>query len=160
MSEQYPGAEPLVDDRHELFCHEYLIDLSIKNAAARAGFSERSARQHGWVVFNRPEVKERIAFLREERNRELGLDSYYVLKNLKSIAERCMQAEAVVDREGSPIVQVDEEGNLAAIYKFEHSGANKALELIGKHIGMFVEQKKINVEVDLMSELIDELSEE
>jgi len=141
MSEQYPGAEPLVDDRHELFCHEYLIDLSIKNAAARAGFSERSARQHGWVVFNRPEVKERIAFLREERNRELGLDSYYVLKNLKSIAERCMQAEEVM---------ID--GEPSGEFKFEHSGANKALELIGKHIGMFVEQKKISVEVDLMSE--------
>ncbi|WP_286934878.1 terminase small subunit [Acinetobacter sp. UBA6571] len=126
MSEQYPGADPLVDDRHELFCHEYLIDLSIKNAAARAGFSERSARQHGWVVFNRPEVKERIAFLREERNRELGLDSYYVLKNLKSIAERCMQAEEVM---------ID--GEPSGEFKFEHSGANKALELIGKHIGMF-----------------------
>jgi phage terminase small subunit len=137
MSEQYPGAEPLVDDRHELFCHEYLIDLSIKNAAARAGFSERSARQHGWVVFNRPEVKERIAFLREERNRELGLDSYYVLKNLKSVVERCMQAEEVLDREGNPVWIQGPDGEYAPQYKFDQAGANKSLELIGKHIGMF-----------------------
>ncbi|MGK9155428.1 terminase small subunit [Acinetobacter radioresistens] len=86
MSEQYPGAEPLVDDRHELFCHEYLIDLSIKNAAARAGFSERSARQHGWVVFNRPEVKERIAYLKKERAEALNIEQVDVLSRLWGIA--------------------------------------------------------------------------
>jgi|GEM_PF-522383 len=85
MSEQYPGAEPLVDDRHELFCHEYLIDLSIKNAAARAGFSERSARQHGWVVFNRPEVQERIKYLNSSRLGRIAIDADYVLRRLIEI---------------------------------------------------------------------------
>lgn len=154
------GAEPLDNDQHERFCQEYLKDLNKKQSAIRAGFSPTSACQHGFVVFNRPEVKARIDFLKNERNEELGLDAYYVLKNLKSIAERCMQGEQVVDGDGSPVFIQTPDGEYAALYKFEHAGANKALEMIGKHIGMFVEQKKINVEVDLISELIDEISSE
>jgi len=85
MSEQYPGAEPLKEDRHELFCHEYLIDLNIKCAAVRAGFSETSARQHGWVVFNRPEVQERIKYLNSSRLGRIAIDADYVLRRLIEI---------------------------------------------------------------------------
>ena len=136
------GAEPLDNDQHERFCQEYLKDLNKKQSAIRAGFSSTSACQHGFVVFNRPEVKARIDFLKNERNEELGLDAYYVLKNLKSIAERCMQAEPVTDQEGNPICVVGPDGQLQPAYVFKEQGALKANELIGKHIGMFNDKVK------------------
>ena len=157
---EHAGANSLKDDRHELFCQEYLKDLNITQAGIRAGYSTKSAKQHCSKLFAKPEIQERIACLKEIRMNELGLDAYYVLKNLKSIAERCMQGEQVTDREGEPVFVQGPDEKYAALYKFDSQGAIKANELIGKHIGMFVEQKKINVEVDLMSELIDELSEE
>ena len=73
---------------------------------------------------------------------ELGLDTFYVLKNLKSVAERCMQAEEVLDREGNPVFIQGPDGEYAPQYKFDQAGATKSLELIGKHVGMFNDKVK------------------
>lgn len=37
----------------------------------------------------------------------------------------------------------DSKGNGTGIYVFDSKGANRSLELIGKHLGMFVEKKEI-----------------
>jgi phage terminase small subunit len=36
---EHTGANSLKDDRHELFCQEYLKDLNITQAGIRAGYS-------------------------------------------------------------------------------------------------------------------------
>ena len=149
------GSEPLDNIDHEEFCHQYIRTRNVAESGRLVGWK---SRQNAHIVYKMSVVQERIAYLKQELFDELGLDDYYVLKNLKSIAERCMQAEAVTDREGEPVLVEDVEGELKPVYRFDAQGAIKANELIGKHIGMFVEQKKINVEVDLMSELIDEIS--
>ncbi|RYL25100.1 terminase small subunit [Acinetobacter piscicola] len=80
------GAEPLDNDQHERFCQEYLKDLNKKQSAIRAGFSPTSACQHGFVVFNRPEVKARIDFLKSERAKELHIEQVDVLARLWAVA--------------------------------------------------------------------------
>lgn len=85
----------------------------------------------------------RFNYLKKELLEELGLDTYYVLSGLKSIAERCMQGEQVTDREGAPVFIQGPDEQYSALYKFEHAGANKALELIGKHVGMFGDKLEI-----------------
>jgi hypothetical protein len=60
------------------------------------------------------------------------LSKSWVLEKLRSNAERAMQAEPVLDREGHP----------TGVYKYDGSVANRALELIGKELGMFVERKE------------------
>ena len=65
------------------------------------------------------------------------VDADYVVKGLLAVHERCMQQEAVMVREGGQMVESGE-------FKFEHSGANKSLELLGKHLGLFVEKKEIS----------------
>jgi phage terminase small subunit len=57
----------------------------------------------------------------------------WVIENLKQVAERCMQAEPVMIREGNEWVESGE-------YQFAHAGANRSLELIGKYLGMFTEK--------------------
>ncbi|ELW85170.1 MULTISPECIES: terminase small subunit [Acinetobacter] len=111
------GSEPLKNKQHELFCHEYLIDLNITKSAIRAKFSEKSARQYGWVVFSRPEVQERIDFLKSQHIKELGIDAFYILKNLKSIAEWCMQTEQILDKDGMPVFICSGDDEYAAAYK-------------------------------------------
>lgn len=61
---------------------------------------------------------------------KVGITQEWVLTRLKENADRAMQAEPVVDREG----------NRTGEYRYEGSVANRALELIGKHHGMFVER--------------------
>ena len=44
MSDE-PGSQPLKNAKKELFCQEYLIDLNGTQAAIRATYSPRTAKQ-------------------------------------------------------------------------------------------------------------------
>jgi len=62
-----------------------------------------------------------------------------VLSSLHKVAERCLQEVPVTeyDHDEKGMVETGE-------FKFEHTGANKSLELLGKHLGLFVERKEIS----------------
>ncbi|WP_081409403.1 terminase small subunit [Acinetobacter sp. Root1280] len=134
------GSEPLANQQHENLAQAYVETASKKKAGEKAGYTDKS---NAFRAILRPDVQERIKFLQEERAEELGIDAYYVLKNLKSIAERCMQGEPVTDRDGSPVFIQGPDEEYSALYKFDQAGANKSLEMIGKHLGMFKEEVKL-----------------
>ena len=110
--------------KQELFCYEYLKDLNAAAAAVRAGYSEKTAKEIGCENLTKPNITDFITKLKAERIEEVKIDAQWVLRQAVKVHERCMQAEPVTDRDGAPIGE----------YKFEHSGANKALEIIGKHV--------------------------
>lgn len=74
---------------------------------------------------------------KKERIEETKLDANYVLLNLQKVAERCMQAVPVMEKIDGEWVETGE-------FRFDSSGANKALELIGKHNKMFTEVVEVN----------------
>ncbi|RZH03879.1 hypothetical protein [Acinetobacter pittii] len=117
MEEQIKGAEPLEDERHEKFCQEYIANpkLRISEAGEAAGYEHR---QNAWTVYKRQDVQDRIAYLNLERMADLRVDQYLVIRNLRDIAEQAMA-----------------EG--------EFSAANKANELLGKHMNMFNEKVEL-----------------
>jgi len=84
------------------------------------------------------EVQARIgelkAHVRKVAEEEFKIDAAWVLKSAKRIFDRCMQDEPVYDRSGERVFVETPEGEAAAAYTFEHAGANKALDTIGKHI--------------------------
>ncbi|NUG10177.1 terminase small subunit [Acinetobacter seifertii] len=133
MEEQIKGAEPLEDERHEKFCQELLANpkFSIAEAGMAAGYKHR---QNAWDVYNRPEVKERIARLQEERMIDLRLDQHYVVKNLKNIIDRALELD-------------------------ELTPAIRANELLGKHMNMFTDkvQHEHSGKVDLRNVPDDDL---
>ena len=133
------GSLPLDNEQHERLAQGYFETANKKIAGERAGYTDKS---NAWRAIHREDVQARIKFLQDERAEELGLDAYYVLRNLKSIAERCMQGEPVTDRDGAPVFVQGGDGEYAALYKFDAPGATKAVELIGKHIGMFNDKVK------------------
>ncbi|MCZ3306458.1 terminase small subunit [Acinetobacter baumannii] len=117
MEEQIKGAEPLENERHEKFCQEYIANpkLRISEAGLAAGYEKR---QNAWDVFKRQDVQDRIAYLNLERMADLRVDQYMVIKNLRDIAEQAMAER-------------------------EFSAANKANELLGKHMNMFNEKVEL-----------------
>src|SRR5262249_1246754 len=108
-------------------------------AARTAGFSERTAKEQGSRLSTRPDIKARIEELRprfvERVAATTTLTKAYVLEKLHENMKRALQAEPVYDSSGKPIGE----------YRYEGSIANRALELIGKELGMFIEQKKIQL---------------
>lgn len=115
--------------RQSRFVDEYLIDLNATQAAIRAGYSEKTARQQAARLLSNVNVQESIKNGRDsakDRN-ERTMDD--VLADLRAVAQDAMQK--VPDRDG----------NLAMI---NHNAAIKAIELEGKHYGGFVNRQDIS----------------
>lgn len=110
--------------KQDRFCHEYTIDLNATQSAIRAGYSEKSARKIGCELLTKPDIQAKIAEFNHERCKTTKIDALWVLTQAVKVHERCMQEEQVTDRDGATTGE----------FKFEHSGANKALEIIGKHV--------------------------
>ena len=119
--------------KQEAFCEEYMIDLNATQAAIRAGYSEQTARQIGTENLAKPAIADKIAELKAERAARVLVDADYVIKGLLEVHQRCMQKEPVMER-------VDGQQQESGEFKFEHSGANKSLELLGKHLGIFTDR--------------------
>ena len=138
-------------DKQEAFCLEYLKDLNATQAAIRAGYSESTARNIACENLTKPNISERVAELMKQRTESTKIDAEWVLKSAKKVYDRCMQNEAVNDENGD-----------TGVYKFEHSGANKALEIIGKHVDVqafLTKQETKVVLTDDFDSLIGDASE-
>jgi phage terminase small subunit len=93
----------------------------------------------------RPDIEQAIQRARDEAAKAAELNAEWVLTRLKKVAERCLQEEAVLDREGNPTGE----------FRFDASGAAKALELIGKTHAMFVDRLKVSEESELPDDELD-----
>lgn len=131
-------------DKQQRFIDEYLVDLNATQAAIRAGYSERTAYSQGQRLLKNVEVSARIEELKKTRADRLNLDAYWVLKRLMEISDRAMQQEPVMEWDYSEQKLVP-----SGEYQFDSSGANKATELIGKHLGMFKETIKHEGELNV-----------
>lgn len=138
-------------DKQEAFVREYLIDLNATQAAIRAGYSEKTARQIASENMSKPYILTRIEEAQAERAKKLELDADWVLRRLKEISDKCMQAEPVMafDYDSKSMVETGE-------YQFDSTGANKATELIGKHLGMFKDKVEITKETVINVTLSDD----
>ena len=93
-------------------------------------------------LFKNPKVTIRLEQLTDELKERNMVTVEWVLNKLKSVCERCMQEEAVMTKDGDEYVE-------SGVYKFEHSGANKSLELLGKHLGMFTDKIEHSGEIKM-----------
>lgn len=111
-------------NKQETFCLEYIVDFNATQAAIRSGYSEKTAKQQGCENLAKPDLQEKIAELMQVRSEKTQIDAEWVLRQAVKVHERCMQGEPIIDREGG----------FTGEWKFEHAGANKALEIVGKHV--------------------------
>lgn len=116
-----------------MFCKEYLVDLNATQAAIRAGYKPKAAQQTGFENLNKPVIAARIQILFDTRAESVELNSEWVLRNLEKVAIRCMQAEPVMVKGEHGMEESGE-------FKFDSAGANKSLELIGKHLKLFTDK--------------------
>jgi phage terminase small subunit len=127
--------------RHAKFVAEYVRTSNATQSYLDAGYktTRRTAEVQSSKLLRNPEIAAAIARVRENAAKAAEMDQQWVLKKLREVAERCLQAEPVLDKDGKPTGE----------FTFNASGANRALELIGKQQGMFADRLKISEEADL-----------
>lgn len=129
--------------KQQRFCDEYLIDLNATQAAIRAGYSEKTARQIGNENLSKLDIKEYIDKRMAEKEAALIADQDEVLKYLTSVLRGESKSEVVVVEgcgEGCSEARTmkkapDEKERL------------KAAELLGKRYGLYTE--KVDMETDM-----------
>ena len=72
--------------KHEKFCNEYVKDMNATQAAIRAGYSEKTARSQGSTLLTNPNIKSRVAELREAYFNENIMTAQQVEYELTKIA--------------------------------------------------------------------------
>ena len=125
--------------QYELFCQEYVVDYNGTQAAIRAGYKEKSARQQASRLLASEEVLTRISELQKDQLDRLALSQDYVVLQLLETYKCC--------REPTPVMRYDPstgEMEETGTYQFDSKGALRALELIGKHLGMFSDKVHVS----------------
>lgn len=149
-----PGLPAKLTPRQARFVDEYLVDLNATQAAIRAGYSASSADVNGSRMLGNAKVARAIAEKIEKRSQATSLTAEYVVNSLMEVAERCLQRRPVMvfdPVERSMVQATDDEGN--HIWQFDSQGANRSLELLGKHLGMYTD--KIRTSDETLESLCD-----
>jgi len=151
-------AEKKMTPKQQRFCDEYLIDLNATQAAIRAGYSEKTAKEQGSRLLTNVNVKLYIENRMEEKEKSLIADQDEVMKYLTAVMRRELKESVVVTLQNKTEkwVQDEDTGKLKKQTITEESpavvdiparltDANKAAELIGKRYAMFKESVTIDV---------------
>lgn len=142
------GARPVASRVRQLtpkqarFVQEYLVDLNATQAAIRAGYSERTAYRIGADLLQKTSLQNAIEAALKERERRVEVTQDQVLRDLLEVKERCLQRAPVTDMQKRQVQ--DEAGR--DVWAFDAKGALRALELLGKHLGMFVDRARVDLD--------------
>ncbi len=131
--------------KQQRFVQEYLIDLNGAGAARRAGYSERNADNIAHELLGKTQVRDAIVAAQAERSARVAVSADYVVRTLIEVVERSMQRAPVVTMRGEQVV--DEEGR--SVWRFDGKTATRALELLGRHLGLFTEKIEADVRQDV-----------
>lgn len=152
-------------EKQKRFIEEYLIDLNATQAAIRAGYSPNSARDIGSENLTKPDIRARIDEALAERSKRTGINADRVLREIARIA--FVNAADVINFDSATIAEGASTDDTAAISSVkvktiptkDGEGVEreirlcdklKALELCGKHLGMFKDNPEANVPVTVV----------
>jgi phage terminase small subunit len=106
--------------KQRMFVAEYIVSLNATDAAKKAGYSERTAMEQGYQLLQKTSVQKALQEALNQREKRTGITADYVLNSLKQIADASMGAA-------------------------DYNPANKALELLGKHLKLFTDKIEADV---------------
>jgi hypothetical protein len=156
----------LANAKHELFAQELAKGISADQSYETAGFKPN--RHNAATLARKQHILDRVAEILVEREsihaqatadavKSVGLTKQWVIETLMENVARAMQAKPA---------KVDDEGAAVGEYVYQGSVANRALELLGKEVGMFIDRKEVRtgsldeLPPDTLAELREQLNAE
>ncbi len=158
--------------KQKTFCDEYLIDLNATQAAIRAGYSSDSAKEIGCENLTKPNIRAYIDKEIANRSKRTGINQDRVIRELARIA--FVNANDVINMDEATLKADASEDDTATIASVkvktiptkEGEGVEreirladklKALELLGKHLGMF--KDKLEIEGKVPVQIVDDIDD-
>lgn len=138
--------------KQKMFIEEYLIDLNATQAAIRAGYSPESAGSIGSENLKKPEIRACIEKRLANRSKRTGINADRVLEELAKTA--FANAADIIDFDSATVRPDATREDTAAIQSIKvkkietgdgttterevrMADRTKALELLGRHLGLF-----------------------
>ena len=138
-------AEKKLTAKQQRFCDEYLLDLNATQAAIRAGYSKKTAKQIGQQNLTKLDLKEYIEKRMAEKEAALVADQTEVMRYLTSV----LRGQSV-----SEVVVVEGTGDGCSEARTMQKAPDekerlKAAELLGKAHMIFTDKVQQEVDMDL-----------
>lgn len=151
--------------KQQRFIVEYLIDLNAAQAAIRAGYAVKGAKDQAYQLMQRPEVVAAIKEAIEARNQRTQVDADYVLNRLTEIDQMDLLDILDDDMSIKPLSKwpkvwrqslsgfdiaemfegVGKERDLVGLMKkIKWPDKVKNLELLGKHVNVNAFRENVN----------------
>ena len=173
-SKKKPARKPKkkFTDKQEQFCLEYIVDLNGTNAAIRANYSKKTARQAAARLLSDVNIQARISELMAQREKRVQATADRVIEELENIAFSDITEYVELGEKGitikrfrnlpkhvrSVISEVSQhDTQYGTLIKFKLYDKVKSLELLGKHFAMWTDNLNVNANVKF-SNLDEKLS--
>lgn len=127
--------------KQERFCQEYIVDYNGTQAAIRTGYSGKSAGSQAGRLLKNAKVLARVRQLQAEQVQRLSVSQDWVVLQLRETLRKCLEPQPVMQWVDGKLLPCGE-------YAFDSKGALKALELLGKHLGMFTDKLSLSGSVN------------
>ena len=161
-------------EKQRRFVDEYLIDLNATQAAIRAGYSVKTAREQASQNLTKLNIQQAISEKMAERSKRTGVNQDRIVLELAKIA--FVNAADVIDSYDATIKAGATADDTAAIQSVkvkviptkEGEGVEreirlndklKALELLGKHLGMWNDKLDVNLNIPVVISGEDDLED-
>lgn len=148
--------------KQERFVEEYLVDLNATQAAIRAGYSAKTANRIAQQLLTKLDIQQAVAKAQAKRSARTEITQDRVLKELARIAfldprkvfkwgpkgVTLLDSDKLSDDAAATISEVSESiTESGGSIKGKVYDKQKALELLGKHLGMFTEKVQVDLHV-------------
>ena len=156
--------------KQKRFVEEYLVDLNATQAAIRAGYSEKNAGRIGPELLGKTCVQDAIDIALAKRSARTEVTADRVVKELARIAfvdtrriftwgpggVTLRPSGELTDDEAAVVATVEETtSENGGSIKAKLCDKMKALEMLGRHLGMFKDKLEVNLQVTPASILED-----
>ena len=151
---------PRLGAKQERFVEEYMVDINATQAAIRAGYSPKTAKEQGSRLLSNVNVSAAIAILRAEQSKRTGITADRVLEEMAkvgfaNITDVVSLDEAAVKRgshaDDTAAIQsikvkriLTEEGDTILEREVKLHDKIKSLDLIARHLGLFNDKLRLD----------------
>lgn len=131
--------------KQKRFCDEYLTDLNATQAAIRAGYSKKTAKNIASENLAKPYIQKYIKERIESKQNDLIASQDEILQYFTSVIRDKTDSEQIVT-EG-----IGEGVSMARIMRVKPSEKDKlkAAENLAKYYNLFTEKVEVNADLDL-----------